>query len=66
MSDPVFKPDVRFVCPFCGLSVEAGHDPTDGEPVVFHEEPTCSKFEALEIDRYLEACRKAFQATAPS
>lgn len=66
MSDPIFQPEVQFICPFCKLTVQAGHDPTDNEPAVLHEEPTCRKFDELSIDEFLVQCRKIFQATQPS
>jgi hypothetical protein len=29
---------------------------------VFHQEPTCERFDALEIDDFLAECRKVFEA----
>jgi len=55
----VFEPQVKFVCPFCGLLCAAGA--ADGTvPGVLHEAPTCSTFDAIEDPAdFLAAVRKA-------
>ena len=55
---------VSFLCPFCGANqrkrrVAAGY--VESRPVVFHGEPTCDEFYALEPDLFLVECREKMQ-----
>jgi hypothetical protein len=66
MSDPELRSGVSFFCPFCQLKVKAGEDKEDGEPVVYHLEPTCEKFEALDIDEFMLQCRVLLEQRGPN
>jgi hypothetical protein len=66
VTDAEFKPEVIFICPFCEKEVMAGHEGPEREPVVFHQEPVCQKFESLEIDEFMGQCRALFEAQKPN
>ncbi len=63
MSDEL-KPGetVRFACPFCGKTCDAGNHEIAGlpEPVysVLHVAPTCETFDTLEPDEFLVAVNR--------
>lgn len=51
-----FHVQVRFVCPFCKGTCSAGFTRKSGVedmPAVLHSQPTCPKFDELEIDEFL-------------
>lgn len=51
-------PDITLVCPFCGGTVRAFLKP---EHACEHTIPTCTKFDMLPIDEFLEAARKKIE-----
>lgn len=49
-----------FSCVFCGQLVTKGDDRETGEPMLLHSEPTCNKFDSLDIYEFVhESYRKA-------
>lgn len=63
--DSSFQSNIDFTCPFCKGSVSAGytvHPEKRGEekkvPAMLHSMPPCAKFNELELDEFLRACRK--------
>jgi uncharacterized protein len=64
--EPIFKPEIVFLCPFCEKEVQAGFEGADREPVAFHQEPVCKKFDDLEIDDFMAECRALFEAQQPN
>jgi hypothetical protein len=61
-----FKPQVKFLCPWCKLEVMTGVVADDDSPLAFHEEPPCSKFEFLALDEYMHQARVYFEQNKPN
>lgn len=61
-----FTPQVVVRCPFHeapGLLYVVG-EAADGEPLLFHQKPECSRFIELEVCDFLEAARHALPPQA--
>lgn len=60
----LFKPEVVFLCPFCGAKCAAS---AEGENAgVLHAMPQCPRFEKSDPIQFLAACNAEFVKTAPS
>ena len=57
----VFRPEIRFICPYCKLEVVAGYEEPDEEPSLLHADPPCEIFQLLPIDEFLARCRAIFE-----
>lgn len=55
-----FKPEIEIICPFCGLSAQAGED-DKGDPAIIHKMPPCQMFLDHEVDEYLYFARKEIE-----
>ena len=68
--------EVRFLCPFCPAVMTPGEvhavSDADGESFVSHTQPTCARFDAIDLNvedafaDFLAACRAKLAETAPS
>jgi len=60
-----FKPDVLFLCPFCG--VKCGASSQGDTPGVMHAMPMCERFEkTADPVEFMAACNEAFRRSAPT
>jgi hypothetical protein len=55
----LFRCEVTFDCPFCGLACEAGEaketETSEPGPAVMHKEPTCETYDKGDALEFMEA-----------
>lgn len=47
-----------FSCIFCGQMITKGDDRETGEPVLLHRQPTCNKFDTLDMYEFVHESYK--------
>lgn len=61
----LFRSEVKFDCPFCGLPCEAGEmkksETAEPEPCVTHKEPTCETYDKGDALEFMEAVNAKVQ-----